>query len=218
MLTDHKIIDFFSDEMVLAKIDAEQDTILRKSYNVSAYPTMVMTDRDGEEIDRIVGYVDAEELIQTLRDYAQGIGTLDDLLRKADTTTDRLLFLKIADKHKYSGGQEEAKAWFQRVIAEGEPTDSLSGESRLSLADMYRRAKQYDRALEAFGQIARDFKEGMFIEDADIWSAIVYRQKGDTLKAIEAFEDFMKHYPESEDIEYATKQIRKLKGIAEESQ
>ncbi|UCD65122.1 MAG: tetratricopeptide repeat protein [Candidatus Zixiibacteriota bacterium] len=214
MLKDSAVIDFFSNEMVLVKVDAEVDTNLAKSFHVSGYPTLVMTDKDGQEIDRIVGYLDPEEFIQTLVDYQNGIGTLDDLLSRADTSLDRELFYEIANKYKYRGGDAEAIGWFQRVIDEGEPTDSMSGESRMSLADMYRRAKEYDRAAQAFTDIMGEFKGTTFAEGAEIWRAIVYRQKGDTSSAVQAFKDFMVHYPESEDSSYARSQIEKLTGTS----
>lgn len=215
VMVDTSVIGFFKNEMVLLKVNAEQDTALAKQYFVSGYPTVVLTDKNGEEIDRIVGYLDAAEFLKTLRDYKNGIGTLDDLLKRADSSTDRTLFFEIADKCKYRGKYDEATTWFQRVIGAGEPTDSLSGESRLSLADMLRRAKNYDGALAAYDTIRNDFKGTIFAEGAEIWKAIVYGKKGDTTAAIAAFEGFVKNYPESEDVEYANEQIKKLKGVTE---
>lgn len=211
MLVDSSVIDFFKNEMVLVKVNADVDSMLAREYHVSGYPTVVLTNKDGVEIDRIVGFLPSVEFLKTLRDYEKGIGTLDDLVRRADTLTDRLLFFQIANKYKYRDRSEEAQVWYQRVIDEGEPTDSLSGESHMALADMMRRAKDYDRALVAFGEIKQKFVGSMFAEGADIYTAIVYKQKGDTAQAIAAFENFIKWYPESEDVEYAAKQIEKLK-------
>ncbi len=218
MFIDTAVIDFFANEMVLAKINAEEDSLLKEQYHISGYPTSVLTDKDGNEIDRIVGYLPADEYLQTLRDYSNGIGTLDDLLRRAETETGRPLYFEIAEKYKYRGGSDEAQLWFARVIEAGDPRDSLSGESRVATADMFRRAKDYDRALEEFSQIMSDFEGTMFAQDAEIYRAIVYRQKADTAKAIAAFEGYLEHYPESEDTTYALRQIKKLKGEEEEDE
>jgi tetratricopeptide (TPR) repeat protein len=216
VLKDSAVIDYFASKVVLAKIDAEQDTALAQTYHVSGYPTLVLTDSDGNEIDRIVGYLESEEFVQTLENYQQGIGTLDDLVSRADSLVDRNLFYEIAEKYKYRGGDVEATEWFQRVIAEGEPTDSLSGESRMALADMYRRGKDYPTAREAFTKIMKEFPGTMFAEAAEIWKAIVYRQEGDTVMAIKSFKEFIKHYPNSEDVEYAQSQVEKLEGKTED--
>jgi thioredoxin-related protein len=207
---DPKGIAYFKDKMVLTQINAEVDTALASQYKISGYPTLVLMDSKGVEIDRIVGFLETDEFIQTLEDYQNGIGTLDDLLSKAEGSDDRLLFFEIADKYKYRGGDAEATAWFSKVVEAGEAKDSLSGEARISLADMKRRAKDYGSALTMFKAIENDFSTGMFAEAACIWSGIVYRQKGDTAAAVAEFQRFMADYPESEDVEYAKGQIEKL--------
>lgn len=206
-----KAIDFFSNKVILAKVDAEKDTIPAQKYKISGYPTSVLMDKQGKEIDRIIGYLPADEYIQTVEDYANGIGTLDDMLHTAEQGSDRALFYDIGTKYKYSGRSKEAETWFNKVIASGQPTDSMSGESRIAIADMYRRAEEYDHSLASFEQIASDFKTGMFAETADIYRGIVLKAKGDTASAIAAFEEFTVKYPESEDVEYANEQIDKLK-------
>jgi tetratricopeptide (TPR) repeat protein len=198
--------------MILAKINGKEDSVLRKQYHVLAFPTLVMLDKDGKEIDRVVGYSEPDEFLKTIKDYSQGIGTLADLLKQAESNPDRVLAFEIAEKYKYRGGSDEAAVWYQKVIDGGDPRDSLSGESRIALADMHRRAKQYDLALEEFQGIMKDFEGTGFAEDAEIWLAIVYKQKGDTAQAIKTYEGFLTHYPESEYAEFATKQISKLKG------
>ncbi len=209
------IMEYFTNDMTLVKVNAEVDTLLAQKYHVSGYPTAVIIRKDGSEIDRIVGYAEKDEYVQMIKDYQLGIGTLDDLLKKIDEKFDREMAFEIADKYKYRGGKDEAKVWFAKVIEAGEPTDSLTAESRMSLADMSRRAKEYDDALKGFSEIATDFKGKPMGELAEIYRAIVFRQQGDTLQAIGAFEQFVVDHPESEDIEYAQKQIKKLKGEEE---
>ena len=216
MFTDTAVAEYFSNQMILAKFNAEIDSTLASEYRISGFPTAVLVRPDGTEIDRIVGYMDPPDYLQTLIDYQNGIGTLDDLLATADTTEDRLLYFEIADKYKYRGGSDEARLWYERVIDAGESTDSLSGESRLAMADMERRAKEYDRAVEAFQKIMDDFEGQWFAMDAEIYVAICHRQKGDTAAAISAFEGYIEHYPESPDIEYARSQIERLSGTPED--
>ena len=203
--------------MILAKFNAEVDTAVAKRYHVSAYPTTVLVDKSGEEIDRIVGYLETDEFLTTLDDYQKGIGTLPDLLNRAQTETDRSLYFEIADKYKYRGAPEQAQEWYDKVVATGEPTDSLSGEAKMALADMERRAKNYDEALEKFKAIMTDFAGTQAGMDAEIWKAIVYRLKGDTAQAITGFEQYIRNHPESSDVDYAESQIAKLKGDTTQS-
>ncbi len=216
MLTDQKVIDYFSNHMVLAKLNAEQDTLAAEEYHVMAYPMLVMINPDGTEVDRIVGYLPPDEFLETLDNYQQGIGTLADLLKQAESSEDRGMYFEIADKYKYSGRSDQAIDWYEKVIDMGDPTDSLAGESRMAMADMLRRAKDYTAAINSFDQIMKDFQGTVFAQDAEIWKAIVYKQKGDTTAAILGFQEYVDHYPESEDAEYAKEQIEKLQGKTDE--
>ncbi len=217
VLVDSAVIEFLSSEMILVKIDAEVDSALTREHHISGYPTTVMLDENREEIDRLVGYVPPEEYIQTFRDYARGIGTLDDLLRRVETEPDRVLYMNIADKYKYRGGAEEARVWFQRVLDEGDPRDSLSGESRLALADMMRRSKNWDDAIKAYEAVSKDFSGTETGDNAEIWIAIVYRNQGDTTEALKRFEAFIRANPgETKNAEYCRKQIEKLTAKPEE--
>ncbi len=214
VFVDSQTIRVFSSEMVLAKIDAEKDTVAAKNFAISGYPTLVMVDKEGQEIDRIIGYLPTKEFLQTVDEYSKGIGTLADLLNKSATDTSRALGYQIADKYKYRGKPVEAKVWFEKVLKAGSPTDSLAGESRMAIADMLRRDKKWDDALLAFASIEKDFKDlpYAFSADAGIWQGITLARKGDTTAAIGAYEAFLKNHPMAEDTSYARKQIEKLKN------
>ena len=216
MLSDEKAVAFFANEMVLASVNAENDTALTKEYHVSGYPTSVLVSADGSEIDRIVGYMEVDDFLQTLRDYENSIGTLDDLLSKAATDSSRTLAFEIADKYKYRGGKEEAVKWFTKVVNAGDPLDSLSGEGRMSLADLHYRDRAYDEAVAAYDKIIADFGKTPFAEQASVWVGYINQKKGDTAEAIARYENFLKEFPTSEDTAFAVKQINKLKGIEAE--
>lgn len=217
VMIDPVAIKYFSDEMVLVKINAEVDTLIAQKYHVSGYPTSVMLGIDGEEVDRIIGYAPTEEFLGTLSDYQNGVGTLGDMLKRVESEIDRELYLEIADKYKYRGGSEEAVMWFEKVITTGKPLDSLSGVARLSHANMLYRAKNYDKSMAMHESIKNDFGPNYFGETADIWCAIIFKKTGDTKSAVAAFKKFKEDYPKSEDFDYATEQIDKLSPAKEAS-
>jgi len=215
-LVDSAVVEFFTDEMVLVKIDADQDSLLADEYGVRAYPTMVMVHKDGQEIDRAVGYFEPAEFLETLRNYRLGIGTLDDLLSQVEAEPSRQLYFDIAQKYEYRAGDEEATRWYERVVEE-DATDSLASISRISLAHLLRRSEDWDGAMQAYASIAEDFEGQVMAEDAEVWMCITHRQKGDTAAAIACFEGFAEKYPESPDAEYCQGQAAKLKGEEEPS-
>ncbi len=215
MFTDPRAIEFFSNEMILAKINAEEDSLTAQKYHIMGYPTSVMIRADGSEVDRLVGFAPTEEYIGTFRDYAQGIGTLDDLLTRYEANADRQMAFEIADKYKYRGKLDEAAGWYGTVIKLGEPTDSLSGESRFAIADGHLRDDDYTAALAAFEGIAADFGGTRFAPLAEVYRAITFRRMDDTTSAIMAFEQFAAEYPDHDAADYAREQATKLKGETE---
>lgn len=218
MFRDPKAIAFFTNEVILTKVNAEVDSNLAKEYKVSGYPTAVLIDKDGKEIDRLVGYDETDAYLQTLRDYQKGIGTLADLLSRAESDSDRELALEIANKYKYRGGSEEALAWFIKVTESGDRFDSLSAVSRMAVADLHRRTKELDIAIDLYKQIMKDFAgldlNGLFPEqDALYYVAYIYEKKFDTTNALAHYEAFVNDFPESEDVKYAQKHIDKLTAV-----
>ena len=217
VLKDSAAIEFFNNEMAFVKINAKKDTALAAEYHVSGYPTLVMLGADGKEVDRLVGYIPPKPFVQMFRDYANGIGTLEDLLDQATTKTDRALFMKIGKKYKYRGGDDDATFWYTKALEEGEALDSLSGECRFEMADMNRRSGEYDKALAGFAAIAGDFKDLHAGTQAELWIAIIYSKTGDTTKAVAGFEAFIENHPNHDDVGYCQKKIAQLTAPSVES-
>lgn len=218
MFTDQKAIDFFSKDMILVKINAEQDTVSRDRYYARAYPTSILLDKSGEEVDRFVGFDSTAAYLQAFVDFTNGIGTLADLLSKAEGSNDRGLLMQVVDKYKYRGMAAEASEWAQRVIAAGAPDDSLSGEARTVQAYMLRKDEDYDGALAAFAAIAKDF-DTYHGREAVIWQAICLEKKNDTTAAVDMYQKFVDGFGEvdTDGAEYCREQIEKLTNPPEES-
>ena len=212
VFTDPSVIDFFTDEMLLVKINAEVDTALANHYHVLGYPTGVLVDRHGVEVDRLIGYEPAQDYMDIMRGYAEGKGTLADLENRYADQPDRPLAFEIGDKYKYRGDTTDAETWYDKVISLGQPTDSLSGEAQLARSDMFRRTKDYPKAVKGFAAMMQNFAGTRFAEIAEFYRAYTLQSMKDTDGAIKAYEGFIDHYPTSEDVDYARDQIEKLQN------
>lgn len=212
VFVDSNAISYFSKSAVLAKVNAEVDTALASKYEVSAYPTLIVAKASGEEIDRIVGAPSAEELIKTIGDYEKGIGTLAADLRLAATDTSIALKMKIAERFKYRGKPADAEVWYGKVLAGAKSTDSISGQVRMELADMYRRAKNLQKAESTYRSVMTDFPGSEMARDAEYLTANAFRRGGDTTRAIMLFEQFIKNHPGTKDAELAQKRVNEMKA------
>lgn len=212
-LVDSAVVSYLNNSFAFAKINAEVDTATARMYSVGGYPTIVIFNSKGEEIDRIVGHMPPQEFMETVENYMKGIGTLDYYLAMADSAGNCEVYFAIADKYNDRGKSGEAKTYYQKVI-EADPVNAegFTDRSMLSLGNILRDNKDYDGAVRQFGEVMAKFKDSETAADAEIWTAITYRQKGDTAKAIQCFEDFIKNHPQSADTSYAQAQIEKLKN------
>jgi thioredoxin-like negative regulator of GroEL len=202
-----------SQNIVFAKINAEVDTATARKYSVQGFPTVILLNADGTEIDRIGGYLPPEEFTATIDNYLKGIQTLDYFLKLADSAAGNEVNMRIGEKYADRGMPEKAEGYFSKVI-QGDP-DNKEGftiDAIMSIADIKRRAKNYDDAVGEFKKIMEKFPGTEQSVDAELWMAIVHRQKGDTTAAIKAFEEWVKNHPDSPDTSYANQQIEKLKN------
>jgi thioredoxin-like negative regulator of GroEL len=202
-----------SKDIIFAKINAEVDTLTARKYLVRGYPTIVMIDKDGAEIDRLVGYLPGPEFKETFDNYSKDINTLNYFLRKLDSGASNEIYSRLGEKYSDRGLYSEAEPYYSKIMeADPDNKDGFTIDAIMALADMRRRDKKYDEALDLFNKVKEKFPQSEKTLDADMWIALVYKTKGDTAKAIAGFEQFIKNHPQSEDTAYAQEQIQKLKN------
>lgn len=210
--TDPSVIAM-DDNLVFVKVNAEVDTATAKKYSVSGYPTVVLAKSDGTEIDRIAGYLPAEEFKTEINNYLQGIGTLDYYLAVSDTVKTPGVMMKIADKYNERSKYEDAATYYTKVVEMDPKNDSgYTIDAKMQMANIERWTDNYDAAIAAYQKIMKDYKGKDAVADAEIRLAVAYRDKGDTTLAIKTFEGFVKNHPDSPDTSYALSQVEKLKN------
>lgn len=202
-----------SNNMVFAKINAEVDTMTAQKYKVTGYPTIIVANSDGTEIDRVAGYLPAEDFVAQVNDYLKGIGTLDYYLSVVDTVETPQVLMKIADKYAERASYEEALQYYKDVIDLDPKNDSgFTSEAKMQLAYIDLRNERFDEAITGYKNYIKEYKGDETVPDATLWLAVAYRKKGDTASAIKTFEGFLKDFPDNGDTTYALSQIDKLKN------
>ena len=85
----------------MAKLNAEVDTTTAKHYRVGGYPTIMVLNENGEELDRVVGYYRAPEFMSQVEDYIAGRNTLASMVaEEAAGKNDPEFVYKLADRDK----------------------------------------------------------------------------------------------------------------------
>jgi len=202
-----------SKSVVFAKVDAEVDTTATEANSVHGYPSILLFDSRGKEIDRIVGYLPGPEFVETVNNYLNGKGTIDYYKAMADSAPTPEIDYYLAEKYNDRGMYEKAEGYFQKVIKNNKNNEGeYTSGAMLSLAGISLSLDKYDEAIKRYREAKTKFTDSAIVDESDIMIAICYRIKGDTTMAIKAFEDYLKAHPNSPDTGYAVKQIEKLKN------
>ncbi len=100
--------------------EEEEGASLFKKYDLMrSYPTVLILDSKGREIDRIVGMYDKEEYFRRIRDAAENKNTLSDLLSKLGKEKDNYhIMLKIADKYYDRGIWQKAIYYYETSVTQ----------------------------------------------------------------------------------------------------
>ncbi len=132
--------EFANANQINYKIDAEngEGIDFAKKYSVSGYPTILFLDADGNEIDRIVGYVPSKDFKEMMVDYNKGVNTYNDLQAKLEKNPgDVEANLKYADKLMTLGKDDEAKARLNKILeVDAANTQGKTDDAKYRLATL----------------------------------------------------------------------------------
>jgi len=121
--TNENVGKYLNEKCINLKINAEKDegVILAKKYTVSSYPTIIFLDGEGQELDRIAGFMPAENFLQKSKEIIEGGETFASLQNKITANPDDIESLyKLAEK--YAGRNDATNSEkFLRKILEQDP-------------------------------------------------------------------------------------------------
>jgi len=216
--TDPTLIAYFSKmNYRLLKINPEKDNPAEEYFKVYCYPTLVIYNAKGVEIDRILGFRSPGDLIKILDDLGKGIGTLTDLLHKVTLIEDIPqkigLMFEIIDKYTaradFKLGLEMAD---QVMQLDAENQQGKAAEALLRKGYIYYKWKKYDQAADVLLSIHQRFPNSDLGEDAYQAAAYYARKGGDKTRSLAILKDFLKQFPNSPQIERTQKMIQELEN------
>jgi tetratricopeptide (TPR) repeat protein len=206
--------------MIFVKAEGKKDTLTGQRYRIAGFPTVILMNSSGEEIDRIYGYAPPEEFVTTIRDYLQGKNTLEDLeARFGADPEDAQLAYQLAEKYEARRMYEEAADHYRKVM-DLDPTDKKgnSDDALFSLAWLEVRNSEYLKAVDAFKYFLQKYPKSDMAGDAEVYIPYCFSQAGDTTKALELYEKFLDEHPDSPDTGWVKKKIKELTEPPEETE
>ena len=154
--TNKKIIEFAKNNLISIKIDAEKGTGPEQKikYRVRGYPTILLLDSLGNEMDRIVGYRPPEEFLKELTRIKNGKNTLSDLQSKiAKNSGDISLQFDLAKKYIDLNVSDSAKKYLDTVNKYYSDNNEYFFQNLFDLSQLYNRLGFSENAIELLDQI-----------------------------------------------------------------
>lgn len=118
--TNTAVSDFANANQINWKIDAEkgEGPDLAKKYGVKGFPTIIFTSSDGTEIDRIYGYLPAEQFLVKMKDYNAGVNTYSSIKKLLDENPEDAGYnYMMAEKITSSGLEGDSKVYLNKTIS-----------------------------------------------------------------------------------------------------
>lgn len=193
-LADAAVAAYLKDYVNL-KIDAEkgEGPALAKNFAVPGFPTLIVVDGSGEEVDRIGGYMKPADFLKTLKEFQSGNSFQSLQKQLAKTPSDTKVQFAMAGKWKERGQTEKAKELLGKVIA----ADASGKQEQTILAkrDLAYIAIESDGDWKPLAAFAKDNPDPKFSLDAHRILAQALEQENELDAAEASFEFVQKNAP-----------------------
>ena len=196
----------------MAKLNAEVDTATAARYRVLGYPTVMVLNEKGEELDRVVGYYRAPEFMSQVEDYVAGRNTLASMVAEGPAKKNDPEFIyKLAERFADHGLFDDArKRYMVFVSLDPKNKTGFTDDAYYRLARMARKEKDYASHRKYAKIILDRYPDSDMYRPAFIEWGQGHRKDGKLAKAREIFLDYAKRFPDDEDAPWAREQADSL--------
>jgi thiol-disulfide isomerase/thioredoxin len=182
---DEGVRTWLSQSAVCLKVDAEKDEALAEKYRVNAYPTLLLLRPDGTEIDRLVGYRDAQTFLADARAALEGNDSLARARKKldGDGRDDPMLRMNYGDALAQKGRIEDALSEYLWCFDHGLEHDRAFVGVRLSflLGKIVQLGRAHPPALDELRKRRDSAQAALEGGDADLDTAMGFTALNDNL-------------------------------------
>ena len=175
--TDQRVIEFAKKNLISKKIDAEKNNgpQQKKKYRVMGYPTILLLDSEGNEIDRIVGYRPPEEFLNELNRIKNRENTLSDLItRYKQNINNSSVKIDLAEKYILMNLPDSARLLLDNIYSYQKKKHQLDFSVSFNLSQLYYKIRSLDRSIEILDQIV---ESGVDSSDIAYFYRLLYKSK-----------------------------------------
>jgi len=202
----------FSKGFTMSRINAEVDTVTAARYHVQNYPTVLVLNEKGEEMDRVVGYSRAPEFIAQVKDYLAGKNTLASVLAQEPAhQNDPEFVYKLADRLADHGLSDESRQRFLKFVTmDPKNVSGHTDDAYYRLARMARKHKDFASDRKYAQTILDKYPDSDMMRPAFLEVGQSYSKNGQLEQARGIFLEYAKRFPDDDDAPWARAQADTL--------
>ncbi len=199
--TNRSVIDDMGDRYVWLKLNAETENdgiLLHNKFGITSYPTIMILNPQGAEIDRLEGYFPPDRFQKIVEHFIHGSGSLEKLTQKAEKQPDSVQAqYDLAEKYFQRRDFGKAERRLSRVIAL-DPNNryGMTETSHYYLALSLASEEKKEAALEQLAQLDSHFPDSNLQADATLLRGKIYYYSGDTTKARKVLSTYLESHPD----------------------
>ncbi len=200
-LKDEAMIASMRDQYVWLKLNAESDAqgrALRDRFSIVSYPGMLILDSDGEEIDRLSGYLSVQDFQKKVTDYTHGPRSFRRLKERAEQEPDdgeNLFYL--AERHREREEfRSSAEAYAGALKSDPENVLGLADQSLYYQSLSLTMVNEVADVLPLLDALERDYPESPLVPDSVLLRGQIYSYAGLKGKARTTFSSYLDKYPD----------------------
>ncbi len=210
---DPQVVKELGSRFVWLRLNPEtnpQGAELQQRFGVDGYPTLLILDENGDEIDRVSGYVPADRFTQQVELLVDGPDSFPRLEQQVEEQPNSAeAHFKLASKYLERKRFQKASEHFQKAV-----TLDPDNQSGLTDAGLYYMAGteamlgQIDEALATAEELRTRYPQSEYATDSLLMQAQLLIQNGEAQRARTLLTRFLKDHPDHR----AADQIRDLLG------
>jgi tetratricopeptide (TPR) repeat protein len=215
--TDTEMIQSIADEYVWLKLNTETEEdgrFFQKEFAIVNYPTVLLLDKEGKEIDRTQRFLYASEFGETMQSFLESPDSLANLRRAVQEKPDSVAArYALAQKLLNQNNFVKASAEFEKVVEmDPENHEGKTEASRYNIALCLASQFRYEEALAQLDLLETSFPDSKVLADAAVLRGQLYHCCGNVDKAQAILQEFVQKYPTHGHIELARRMLAQMQA------
>jgi thioredoxin-like negative regulator of GroEL len=198
---DPLVIEEMASDYTWLRLNAEKDPdgiSLRQEFDVNGYPTYLILDEDGNEVDRLQGYIPSDQFISSVKEQVSSPTSFGRVRQKAEELPEDIeAQYQLAEKYVSRQMFGNAAQQYTKIVdLDPENSSGLVDASLFYLAESHIYRQRFSDATTALDSLKERFPESEYASEGDLMTAEILLNQGEEEEAKVVLTRFLDDNPE----------------------